>query len=136
MLLSICLSTADHDVSVAACDALVDLIEDSRLDAMTFTAILRKLFHDENTVKLSRWAKNFSVVARASADHAHTIFAIFEKILSNADNKTPKDLHLILELLVELKSEHNLAFNETSLRYLNSLKASGKTKRLIAEFSS
>jgi hypothetical protein len=135
LLLILAMSTADQDISVAAIDSFIMLIEQGRLDHDATAAAMRSLFQDGKFIKANRWKKNFRSVAKASTLHSRTVYNLLESIFTVSLICIPKDLHHILELLYELQAENSEHLTEESKQNLQRIKLGGKTERLIDQLA-
>ncbi len=155
LLLVLTVSTDDQDISMAGIDAFIMLIAEQRLDFTSTAVAMNALFHHGDCVKANhchhelvatngmsdflrsdcikgnRWAKNFSIIAKASPEHSHLVYRLLQHVLSTPLSAPPKDLHFILELLVELQAEHGGALQPEVVTCLTAIKSSGKTKKLV-----
>src|SRR5262249_6951592 len=85
-------------------------------------------------VKLSRWARTLSQARRVSALHCHVISQAIQVFLDGDPAQPPKDLHALLEILIECLIEQGEAVSLATARsFLEKIKTSGKTARLVRE---
>ncbi len=136
-LLMICLAlgTNDNELTIAAKDAIIEIIEDGKADFDTFKTILRTLFHNSSSLILRRWASNYAEIAKASERHARLVFSLLDAVLQQAPESKPttahRDLPQLLQTFLEIKSEYNFELSTNCIEFLQSLKSSGKTKTLV-----
>lgn len=155
LLLVLAVSTDDQDISMAGIDTFIMLIAQQRLDFTSTATAMNALFrhgdcvqanrccHEflatngmsdflrSNCIKANRWAKNFSTIAKASPEHSHLVYRLLQHVLSTPLAVPPRDLHFILELLVELQAEHGGTLQPEAIACLTRIKSSGKTKKLV-----
>ena len=111
-------------------DALAELIrERERFNQSTLTRVMRTLIHSGG-IKANRWTMHLSDIARISDTHRETVCRILQEILSGDAQEIPKDIHTLLELLVEMIAETGMELSGETKAYLSSLKPGGKTGAL------
>lgn len=136
LLLALSISTGDQDISVAGVDAFIMLIEQRRFDFQATGDAMRILFHDGDCIKANRWSKHLGTIARTSSTHSRVMYDLLQHVLATPLPTPPKDLHHVLELLVELHAEHNGKLMPEVSISLSAVKVGGKTKRLIDQLNS
>jgi len=110
------------------------LIEQQRLNIAATADAMHKLFHHGDCIKANRWAKHFSAVAKASSRHSLVVYRLFQQVFSTPlQLPPPRDLHHILELLVELQAENDESLQPETVECLSSIKSSGKAKKHIEQ---
>ncbi|HEX5104981.1 MAG TPA: DUF6493 family protein [Pirellulaceae bacterium] len=123
------LSAKEPGEHTLAVDALIAAIADGRVDGQNLAPTLAKLL-TTGDIKPGRWAKVFGDVARVSPLHGHIVQLMLENTLAAAGQALadpPKDLHHVLELLIELHAESGTAIESKSVRdALTNITASGK----------
>jgi hypothetical protein len=126
------LSAKEPGEHTLAADALAAAISDGRVDGQCLTPTLARLLTTAD-IKLGRWAKVFGDVARISPLHAHIVRLTLENTLAAASKSLadpPKDLHYLLELLLELLAESGTAIVNPSTRdALTQMTGSGKAAK-------
>jgi hypothetical protein len=116
-----------------ATDALIAVIDDGRLDGCKLGTALASLLHT-GLVKAARWAKTLGQVARTSPLHIEVIASAIQHALTGDPTRAPKDLQSLLEQLKELLIAAEAAISvPDARRYLEGIKASGKTGKLVRE---
>ena len=133
LLLALSISTEDHDLSVAGIDAFITLIEQQRFKFESTATAMRKLFQHESGIKANRWKVNLAKVAKSSNAHSLVVFRLFESILSPPLLVAPKDLHHILDLMVELQAQLEMPLRQETASCLEGIEMGGKTKKLIGQ---
>jgi hypothetical protein len=88
-------------------------------------------------VSLSRWAKALDLVSRCSAYHARAVALCLEELCRDDPDCAPKDLHLLLEILLFCLVEANdCVENPQTRQYLTALsekKGTTKTAKLVKQ---
>ena len=133
LLLALSISTEDHDISVAGIDAFIRLVEQQRFDFKATATAMRRLFQHEGAIKANRWKDNLAKVAKSSDAHSLIVFRLLEEIFSSPLVVAPKDLHHILDLMVELQAQLEVSLKQEAVLCLEGIEMAGKTKRLIAQ---
>ena len=131
LVLCLGLSAKEPGEHGLASDALAGAIADGRVDGAKLAPTMAKLLTTAG-IKPGRWAKVFSDVARISPLHLHVVQQILSETLVAAGKdlaKVPKDLHLILELLLELLAESNETVASQLRQLLESFPAGGKAAK-------
>lgn len=131
LLLTVGLSMADVDIATAAKDVFIRLIDEDRLNIKETGDAMHKLFHDGKCIKGVRWAKNFGDASKVSSKHSLVVLNLMQHVLSNSSAVPPKDIHNVLELLVELCATHECVVAPSTADYLRSVKMGGKTGKLV-----
>jgi hypothetical protein len=130
---AIALGLASRSVAcaLAARDALIAALEDGRVPVEPLGAALAEVFPLE-CLAAGRWAKSLAEVARASPRHARSVSALIQRSLRGDPARTRRDLHHLLELLVELLSETGSALDDRAAReYLEGVRSGGRTAKLV-----
>jgi hypothetical protein len=126
------LSAKDPGEHTLAADVLAGAIKDGRVDGQVLAPTLAKLLTTAN-VKPGRWAKVFGSVARISRLHACIVRRMLENTLAAAAkalSDPPKDLHLVLELLIELLAESGAVISSPAVRdALSKITGTGKAAK-------
>jgi hypothetical protein len=126
------LSAKEPGEHTLAADALAAAIGDGRVDGQSLAPTLAKLLTTAG-IKPGRWSKVFGDVARISPLHAHIVRLTLENTLAAAAKSLanpPKDLHHLLELLLELLAEAGAAVANPSTREaLTQIAGSGKSPK-------
>lgn len=148
ILLALGASSKQTDEHAAAIEAIIATIDDGRLNSTVFGEIMHRLWHCGalrpggyngmvSLISPTRWSKAFKPVAQVSPYHAHVIRLSLERVLQGDASKAHKDVHYLLEIMLEILLEHEdeLELPET-VKYLNDLsqlKSTGKTGKLIKQ---
>lgn len=135
------LTAKAKDENGAATEALIQCIDDGRVNGSKLGETLHKLYarkalRGDSTpvVTLQRWTKALRTVAQASPYHALVVALALEHLLQGDPADAPKDLHSALELLLELlMQEQQVLSLDTTKQYLSGLKTSGKTQKLTKQ---
>lgn len=133
--LALALGLAAQDASLRghAQEALIAIVADGRFDAERLGCAMARLF-DTGFNKLARWSVSLGEVARVSPAHAQAAAELLIRLLHANPAHAPRDVSALLELLHELLSESGSALDDsTARRYLQALKAGGKTARLAQQ---
>jgi hypothetical protein len=129
LVLCLGLSAKEPGEHTLAADALAAAISDGRVDGNCLAPTLAKLLTTAG-IKPARWAKVLADVARISPLHHLIVRTTLENTLAAAAKllvEPPKDLHLLLDLLLELLAERGEAVSSEPLRAALA-KTSGATK--------
>ena len=130
--------------SAPAVEALIQTIDDGRLNSNKLARIMntlreleRPLGADEYAVplvSLTRWSKAMKTAVLTSPYHALVIRGAIEQMLSGDPANAPKDLHTILEVLLEISIQQQQSITRADARqYLSGIKTSGKTAKLVKQ---
>lgn len=126
------LSAKEPGEQTLAADALAAAISDGRVDGQCLAPTLATLLTTAG-IKPGRWGKVFGDVARISPLHALVVRLTLENTLAVAGKALadpPKDLHHLLELLLELLAETGAAVvNPTTRDALTQITGSGKATK-------
>lgn len=126
------LSAKEPGEHTLATDVLAAAIEDGRVDGRCLAHTLATFLKTAG-VKPARWAKAFGAVARISPLHTLIVRLTLENVITLAGEslaKPPKDLHHLLELLLELLAESGAALTNPSTRdALGQITGSGKSRK-------
>lgn len=135
LLLALSISTGDQDISVAGIDAFIILVAQNRCNLELVSDVMRRLLHAGDCVKANRWSKNLAAVAKVSGKHRDFVYSLMQKVFSEPFESPPppKDLHYLLELMVELQAGSNLSLSNAVVHCLRGISATGKTGKLIKE---
>ncbi len=134
LLLALSISTGDQDISVAGIDAFIVLVAQNRCNVELVSNAMRRLLHAGDCVKANRWSKNLAAVAKVSDKHRDFVYSLLQKVFSEPfECQPPKDLHHLLELIVELHAGCNSSLSSDVVHCLRAISASGKTGKLIKE---
>lgn len=133
------LSAKEPGEHTLAADVLAAAISDGRVDGQCLAPTLA-IFLTTAGIKVGRWSKVFGVVARISPLHAHVVRQTLENTLALAGRslaEPPKDIHYLLELLLELLAESGTALSNAAARdslgqFTGSGKAGKAAKALLA----
>jgi hypothetical protein len=129
LVLCLGLSAKEPGEHTLAADALAAAIADGRVDGQCLAPTLAQLLTTAG-IKPARWTKVFAGVARISPLHAHVVRLTLENTLAEAAKALadpPKDLHHLLELLIELLAECGAAMTSSAAgQALERLRGSGK----------
>lgn len=127
LVLCLGLSAKEPGEHTLAADALAAAISDGRVDGQRLVPTLARLLTTAG-IKPGRWAKVLADVARLSPLHRYVVRQTLENTLAAAPEafqKSLKDLHLLLELLVELLAETGEPLTNAALRKSLSATAGG-----------
>jgi hypothetical protein len=133
-MLVLCLGLAAKEPGehMLAADALAAAIRDGRVDGQRLAQTLATLLTTVG-IKPGRWSKVFGDVARISPLHAHVVRLTLENTLAAAGKSLkdpPKDVHHLLELLLELLAETGASVANPSTRdALTQITGSGKAAK-------
>lgn len=131
LLLALGLAAKEPGESSLATDALIAAIDDARFDADRFGETLAYLWP---MLKAARLAKTLGQAARVSRLHQHLICRALQASLRGDPTAAPRDLSAVLELLKESLIEGGEGITNSDARlYLKTIKASGKTARLVRD---
>lgn len=131
LALALGLAAQDSALRGHAQEGLIAAITDGRLDKSELGAAMARLL-ETGFNKFARWAKALREVARVSSVHAGVAADLIQLALHGDARKAPRDLAMLLEVLVELLSESGRRLGDrTALEYLASLAVGGKTARLV-----
>jgi Family of unknown function (DUF6493) len=149
IMLTLSLASKQKDEHSTAAEALIAAIDDGRLMGTDIGRIMAELFHSKavqisnhNTpflplVSLNRWAKALALVSRCSTYHARAVALCLEELCRDDPDSAPKDLHLLLEILLSCLIEANDSIgNPKTRQYLTALsekKGSNKTTKLVKQ---
>jgi hypothetical protein len=126
------LSAKEPGEHTLAADVLAAAISDGRVDGATLAQILATLLTTAG-IQPRRWGKVFGDVARISPLHAHIVGLTLENTLAAAGKSLaapPKDVHHVLELLLELLAETGTAVTNPATRdALTQITGSGKAAK-------
>jgi hypothetical protein len=126
------LSAKEPGEHTLAADALAAAIADGRVDGQCLAQTLATLLTTAR-IKPGRWSKVFGDVARISLLHAHIVRLTLENTLAAAGKSLtdpPKDVHHLLELLLELLAETGAAIENPATRdALSQITGSGKAAK-------
>lgn len=132
LVLCLGLSAKEPGEHTLAADALAAAISDGRVDGQSLAPTLATL-STTAMIKPGRWAKVFGSVARISPLHAQIVRLTLENTLAAAGDSLadpPKDVHLLLELLLELLAESGTAVaNESTRDALTRIGGGGKVAK-------
>ena len=128
VILIIGLAGKDTDTKGYAIDALVEGIQDGRIDPDEFSQVLAKLGKDD-WIRLNRIWKIFLEISKLSPLHSLIIAEIIEKWLENQEELPPKS-HDALSLLLELQTELGLSITDKVKNLLVKVKGSTKSAKL------
>jgi hypothetical protein len=136
LLLALGLAAKDPGEHGLATDAMIAAIDDGRVDGELLGGVLADLL-PSGLVKAARFAKTLGQAARPSPLHAYTISTAIARSLRGDPSKAPRDLSALLELFRELLAERQEPLRDAETRkYLQGLKAGGKTGKLVRELLS
>jgi Family of unknown function (DUF6493) len=131
LMLALGLAAKEPGESGLATDALIAAIDDGRLDANNLGETLAFL---APMTKCARLARTLGQAARISPLHMQVIVQVVQRALRGDPTHAPRDLQTLLEFLKESVTELGEAIRDAEARrYLEKLKTSGKTARLIRE---
>ncbi len=141
LCIAIGLTAKAHDESSAAVEALIQCIDDGRVngrklgEVLQLVSAIRPSKVDYNPLLvLGRWGKTLRTVAQASQYHARVVALAIEHCLSGSPAEAPKDLHALLEVLLEVHlQEQQALFLPEAREYLTGLKVTGKTQKLAKQ---
>ena len=130
LCLALGLGDGDAECAGIARDVLSEFLTDNtRLAQSRLAKTMNRLFR-EGCVKAGRWSKQLTDVSRVSPEHAKIVCGLLQNVLSGEEQEAPKDVHYLLELLIELIAETGMELSSETKAYLKKLKASGKTGTL------
>ncbi len=149
VMLALAMASKQRDEHSTAIEALIAVIDDGRLDGSELGAVMGQMYRSNGVrpsdhkadhmplISISRWAKALSPVARCSSYHAQVVARCIEQILSGDPNSAPKDVHMLLEVLLTcLIEEHDCIRSEGSRAYLAALNqgtGGSKTAKLVKQ---
>lgn len=130
-----------QDENGAAIEALIQCIDDGRVNGNKLGQILRSLAfckvkrgNNVSLITLQRWAKALRTVAQTSSYHARVVALAIETVFHGDPKNAPKDLHCLLEVLLELLTREHQAISLPATReYIGGLKTTGKTGQLTKQ---
>ncbi len=130
-LLAFALSAKQPEAARLALDALINGIEESRLDAPAFGEILALVFATDK-ITLSRWISAFKEVSRVSQLHVYFIALAFETFLAKLPSEyAAKPPISILELMSDLCLSSGFAVkNDSARKFLGEIQGKGKAAKL------
>lgn len=130
--LALALGMAAEDAALRgqAQEGLIAAIQDGRLDLPALAETMSKLLAT-GINKFARWAKTLREAARVSPWHTEQVAKLLTQSLRGDAARTPRDIHAILELLVELLAETGTSLTEPLTRqYVQGINAGGRTAKL------
>jgi hypothetical protein len=131
LMLGLGLAAKEPGESGLATDALIAAIDDGRLDAEKLGQTLAFL---APLTKCARIARTLGQAARISPLHLRVIAQVIQVALRDDSDNAPRDLQTLLELLKESLTELGEPVTDAEARrYLEKIKSSGRTARLIRE---
>jgi hypothetical protein len=133
--LALALGLAAEDAALRghAQEGLIAAIGQARLDVSALAGVMSELLAT-GINKFARWGKTLREVARVSPLHAARITALLHQSLRGDPTKGPRDIHAILELLVELQAETGASLNNPQARqYVQGIKTGGRTAKLVKQ---
>jgi len=144
LTMAVALSSKHKDDSGPALEALIQTIDDGRLNSDKLASVMKILRgmdkslanaeYELSLVSLTRWCKATKTAALTSPYHALVISGAIEQMLSGDPSAAPKDLHAILEVLLELLVQQKQSIARPEAReYLSGIKTSGKTAKLVKQ---
>jgi len=131
--LALALGMAAQDAALRgqAQEGLIAAIQDARLNLPALADTMSKLLAT-GVNKLGRWGKTLREVARVSPLHTARTTDLLQQSLKGDPAKGPRDLHLLLELLVELQAETGATLTDPQARqYVQGIKTGGRTAKLV-----
>lgn len=133
LALALGLAAEDAELRGHAQEGLITAIGQGRLDAATLGGVMATL-QATGINKFARWGKGMREVARVSRPHARQMTELLLQSLRGDAARAPRDLHALLELLVELLAETDTRLDQAQTRqYLQGLKAGGRTAKLVSQ---
>ena len=144
LTLVMALSADDKVLQGAALEALIQVIEDGRLNSDKLAATVQTLRafekptnkdeYGKQFIFLNRYAKALKTVALTSPYHALVVARSIEHMLIGDPLEPPQHLHALLEVLLELYVQQEQSITLAEARnYLSAIKISGKTEKLIKQ---
>jgi hypothetical protein len=125
LLLALGLAAKEPGESGLAIDISIAAIDDGRLDGQKLGVAMRPLL-TTGLIKCARWAKALTSVSQYSPLHAEVVRVALDEILRDSVDPMPRDLHALVELLLELVVESRSAVSDDVRTVLSSLPSSGK----------
>lgn len=136
--LALALGLAAEDAALRghAQEGLIAAISQHRLDVPGLAGVMSRLLAT-GVNKFARWSKTLREAARVSPLHAAQIADVLRQALRGDPAKAPRDIHALLELLVELLAETNRPLEENDAQqYLRGIKTGGRTAKLVRKLLS
>lgn len=144
------LTAKSHQESLAAVDALIQVIEDGRLEPGLFGRFILEVLHRDVVRPVVLWAQNryenvpllntvriaksLNAASVQSGYHRLVVALIVEHLLQGDAANPMKDLHAMLEVLLEQLSELGIGLQlPASREYLSRLTATGKAQKLAKQ---
>ena len=125
------LAAEDAALRGHAQEGLIAAIGQARLDVSALATVISELLAT-GINKFARWGKTLREVARVSALHAGQTTNLLQQALRGDPTKGPREMHAILELLVELQAETGATLNDPQARqYVQGIKIGGRTAKLV-----
>jgi Family of unknown function (DUF6493) len=132
LLLAGSLSANTPEVQGLATDALIAAVNDGRVDGQLLGEAIHQLLQ-VGLAKPARLTKALADAARVSSLHAHVVAQALQIAIVDL-LPPPRDLHVALELLKELRAQTGQGLSAPGIReYLGGLKVSGKTAKLARD---
>lgn len=126
------LSSNQPELQGLAVDALIAAIEDGRIDGILLGESIHRLLTD-GPLKPTRVARALTDAARVSPLHARVVAHAIQHAVAGLSS-TPKDLHVLLELLRELLVETGDGLSVAGVGdLLRGFKGSGKTAKIAPD---
>ncbi len=121
----------DPEFAAFSRDAVIQAIDEKRLDPEQMGKRVAQFLHSDRA-KPKRLASSMREIARVSSVHSDAMLRLICCSFHGDSKNLHKDASAILELLLELLTASGSRIeNEDMLNYLSSLKAGGKTARLV-----
>lgn len=145
LTISLAISAKFKEQSDPAMECLIQAIEDGRLNSTKLTGaietarsfntgIKQTVLSSLEFVSLTRWAKAMKTAALTSPYHALVVRGAIEQLLTGDPADAPKDLHTLLDVLLELAMQQQQPVVRAPAReYLSGIKTSGKTAKLVKQ---
>jgi hypothetical protein len=133
--LALGLAAKDAVLRGHAQEALIAAIADGRAVAAAAELGATMAFHFHTAGnKVARWAKCLGEVARISDAHARAVGELVQHALRGEPANAPREMGMLLEVLVEVLSATNMRLNvETARDYLAGFTGSGKPAKLARQ---
>jgi hypothetical protein len=130
LTLAVALASKEPGEYGLATDIAIGAMEQGRLVSGNFGPILAELL-PTGLLKLGRWHKTLSDIARVSAVHALTVQQSLQRTLRGEPDKMPRDFAKLLDLLKELSIELGQPVSdEQSRAFLARVKATGRIGKI------
>jgi len=136
--LALALGLAAEDAALRghAQEGLIAAIGQARLDVSALAGVMSELLAT-GINKFARWGKTLREVARVSPMHTRQVAELLTQSLKGDPTEGPRDIHALLELLVELRAETGTTLNDPQARqYVQGIKTGGRTAKLVKKLLS